>query len=261
MGRANRLSLLSGGSNTSKQLLGRGPVYGNIPEMARLPCRQDDDAPWINNWDDVLPERQVIGDKVLIRQQLGTPQSALQILLLSDQMMQEFQSPDKYINCTLMMGYTIHNFMQDIIDGLIEVNYEYVILYMGTLQLARFEAKQLHQDVEDFAQAVHHRSPNTHLVLSGMVPCPVDFPRSDVRCSNFNRALQLAADRLRKERGYNCSAVMVYNEFLNKEYAIKEPTKNFTDELYLTVHGIRILRAAWLRHLGFFPRKAQFSDA
>ena len=98
-------------------------------------------------------------------------------------------------------------------------------------------------------------SQNTLVVFSGLVPRPVDFPSSRMHCENYSRAYHLSAQDLCKKRGWNCASVSVFNEFLDKWGRILEPNIEFQDGLYLTVTGIRRLRSAWLRHLGYFPKK------
>ena len=59
---------------------------------------------------------------------------------------------------------------------------------------------------------------------------------------------------LSRKNKWNCAYVSVFNEFI-MDGSIKASEDNFEEGLYLTKAGIRVLRTAWLRHLGFFPKK------
>ena len=104
-------------------------------------------------------------------------------------------------------------------------------------------------------KVVSQISPNSLVVFSGLVPRPMDYPSSKVRCENY-RSIQLATEELCREKGWNCTAVLVFNEFIDRNGNITESMKHFVEGLYLTQAGIRKLRAIWLRHLGYFPKKA-----
>ena len=88
------------------------PAYEKIPEAARLPCQGD--TLWINNRGDTIIDRQVIGDRVLVRQQPASPPLVPQVLVLADQMLQANQPGDKYMKILAMSGYSLPNYTQDI---------------------------------------------------------------------------------------------------------------------------------------------------
>ena len=248
------------GSNTPMQSV-QGSLQHEIvvphvvPLMARLP--PEEDVMWINSKGEKRKDRQVVGNKVVIRQQPAAVPPQPQVLVLADQMLERFQHPDKYMNVIAMVGHTINDYVRDIKDELIEMNYPYIIIFLGTMQLGVFDVTKLQQEAAGLVEEIQKQSPSSMIIFSGLVPRPLDHPRLRKRCENYSQAYWLASDDLRGTRGANCSFVAVYQEFLNQDGTIKVQDMNFEQGIYLSVAGIRVLRAAWLRFLGFFPQKAK----
>ena len=67
----------------------------------------------------------------------------------------------------------------------------------------------------------------------------------------------MASKELTRKYGWNIGYVGTYLEFLTLAGHIKDEKSNFVYGIFLSESGIRVLRAAWLRHLGFFPKKAK----
>ena len=228
--------------------------HDSIPAAARLPP-DDDDVMWVNNKGEVK-QRQVIGSRVLIRQQPAAPPSVPEILVLTDQMLKRFQRPDRYMKCICMSGYALKDFTNNIKDSMFDVSYPYIMIFLGSMQLGLYELKKLQKDVGEFAAIVTEVTPNTMMILSGLVPRPMDFEKSAPRCRTYSRSYQDITRQLCNTNGYNITAVSVFEEFLDENKRVKDVEANFEEGIYLTVAGIRLLRAAWLRFLGYFPKKA-----
>ena len=145
-----------------------------------------------------------------------------------------------------MTGYALHNYTQDVRDGFLDLQFPYIIVMLGTMQIALFDAKKVHREVFDFLKALNERNKNSHVLFSGLVPRPIDYPRSRVRCENYSRAYQLAVEDNRRKHGWNCSFIDVQLEFLTKDDKIKDQRKYFMDDLFLSVDGVQLLRACWL---------------
>ena len=230
-------------------------MYEKIPDSARMPCDSSSTL-WVNNRGDTITDPQLIGEKVLAQQQVASPPDTPKILVISDQVLEHHQAGDKYMKVLAMMGYTISNYVLDIRDGFIDLQFPYIVVHLGTMQLKNFIPEQVWLDVEQLLQAIDKINPFSHVLFSGLLPQPLDYPRSKSRCDNYSCAYKMAVEEFRVKKGWNCGFIHVQPEFLDGHKNIKDPQRNFVDELYLSVNGIRLLRAAWLRHLGFFPKKA-----
>ena len=87
-----------------------------IPFGAWIPADESQcNTLWVNQHGQRKP-RDVLGDKVLIRQQPAAPPKETGVLVLTDEMLASFQRPDRYIRCLLMFGYMFRNYTQDIKD-------------------------------------------------------------------------------------------------------------------------------------------------
>ena len=102
-----------------------------------------------------MKQRHIIGDKVWIRKQPNSPPPSPHILLLSDQMVEGFQIPDRYIHPNIMVGYSIKDFTNDIRDSAIDLNYPYILVFLGSLQLSAFDSRDLHKQVGTCSGAGH----------------------------------------------------------------------------------------------------------
>ena len=226
-----------------------------LPFAARIPLDEGEcNTLWVNQHGDVK-HRDVVGSKILIRQQPAAPPKSPEILLLSDEIVANYPRPEKYVKCLAMFGYTMRNYLQDIKDDLIDLNFPYILIYIGTMQLGVFQHQILKQDVTQLVEEVVRVTPNSLIVFSGVVPRPVDHQQSRNRCISFNKVLQMVVNQLRQDKHMNCMFLDPYSEFLDAQGKILDPHTNFQDELYLTEIGIRNLRAMWLCHLGYFPKK------
>ena len=224
----------------------------NIPETARLLATEMNKPLWDKG--QVKP-RNVVREKLFIRSQ-PVPPKGQEILLLTDQMMEGYPLPDKYIQAQVMVGYTLQDYINDIQDIAFDLNYPYILVFLGALQLWEFELRKVHQQVIEFMKLVGCQSPNSMVIFSGLLPRTVDFHKSRITCKNYSRAYKVATHELVETKGWSCSTVMVFTKFLDKQGLIEDPAKYFINDLYLLSLGIRKLRACWLRHLGYFPCKA-----
>ena len=223
-----------------------------IPDEARLNETQDQ-VVWMNNKGQ-HKQREVVGDRVYIRQQPPLPPKQPEILLLADQMLEGFQVPDKYFHINIMVGYSLQDFINDMRDSAFDHRYPYIMVFLGSLQLGRFDSRAVHRQVAEFMKIVDKVTPNSLVLFSGLVPRPVDFPKSKIPCENYTRVYSVATQDLAK-KVWKCSTIPVFEEFINKKGLVEDPLQNFDDGLYLTNMGMRKLCAAWLRHLGYFPKK------
>ena len=110
------------------------------------------------------------GEQMLIQQQPAGPPQSPEILLLTDEMLSGFKSPDRYIKCMAMFGYSMHNYYQDITDDLIDVSYPYILIFLGTMQLGVFHPQDLDQQVHKLVQAIVGSSQNLLIIFCGVVP-------------------------------------------------------------------------------------------
>ena len=206
----------------------------NIPVAARM--LEPAQPLWTNNRGQVQ-QRQVVGDKVLIRQQPAAPPASPEILLLSDQMLSNFQHNDKYMKCLSMVGYTLKDYANGIKDQMIDVNYLYVLCFIGIMQLGLFDPKVVQKQAAELVKVINHITPNTMVVFSGLIPRPLDHQRSRVRCQNYSKMYVNMAEELRK-KGYNCVAIPVFHEFLDGQGNIVNMEHYFVDNIFLSPTGI-----------------------
>ena len=177
-----------------------------------------------------------------------------EVLVLSDRMMEHFQCPDKYITCISKTHHTIREYCQDIAMGTVYLNYKYIVLFVGTLHLGVIDPDTTLADTKWFIQEVSAQNPAALMCISAVVPRPMDYPASRDSSDEFNRALWTAVDDMKK-RGHNVCFIPSYNEFLDENQNVIEPITNFVEGLFLSKAGTRFIRAAWLRFLGYFPKK------
>ena len=134
----------------------------------------------------VHTDRQVVGDRVLIHQQPASPPAEPQIIVLSDQMLDNFPRNDKYVKCLAMFGYSLVDYTRDINDKLIDLSYPYIIIFLGTMQLGLFEASRLFRELSDLMQAITTVNNKSHVMVSGLVPRPMDYGKSRRVCERYN---------------------------------------------------------------------------
>ena len=91
----NTGSVTSGSSRTTTSSVQLVSFKETIPDAARLPTENDKPL-WVNHKGQVKA-RTVVGEKVFIRAQPPVPPKEQEILLLTDQMMEGYPEPDKYI--------------------------------------------------------------------------------------------------------------------------------------------------------------------
>ena len=165
-------------------------VHGNrniLPVAARIPC-EDLQNTWVNNKGQVR-SRTVMGERVYLRQQQAGPPPEQQVLVLSDQILTRFPTPDKYIKCLSMVGYDLKAYTSDLELELIDVNFPYIIIFLGTMQLGEFDAIKQKELIRNLVSAIRVFNENAHVVFSSLVPRPVDYPHSCKVSENFNVAL------------------------------------------------------------------------
>ena len=141
-------------------------LHDSIPASAKMP---EDQVLWVNSRGEPKT-RQVIGERVLIRQQPCGPPVQPEILLLSDQMMAEMPVPDKYFQVKIMPGYGLSDYINDISDSMIDLNFPYIIVFLGTMQLRIFDSQVVKQQVVELVRLVNQMTPNSLIVFSGLVP-------------------------------------------------------------------------------------------
>ena len=188
-------------SMQSHQSIGGEKFHSNIPATARLPCDDFTDTLWVDG-SNAGRTRQMMGDTVMVKQPKKVAQEQ-QIIVLSDQMLFNFVNNDKYIKCVSMPGYALRDFTNDITDQSVDLNFVHVILFLGTLQLGVFEPKNILRHVGEFVKAVLHINPCINIVLSGLVPRPLDHPHSKSRCHSYSKTYQQAAQEW-TQKGRRC---------------------------------------------------------
>ena len=236
-----------------EQAMVKSSPHSLIPSSARL---RTTGVTWTNQHGHQLPDREVIGDRVLIRQQPAQPPRQPQILILTDQMLEKFLNEDKYFKCLAMFGYTLADYTRDVKDELIDLNFPYIIIFLGSMQLGLFESLAVYKQVSELLKAINQVNSNSHVLITGLVPQPMDYPKSRKTCENYNSSYRAITHELRRKFNYNVGFKDVFLEFLTLDGRIVNPKDNFVDDIFLSVTGARRLRAVWLRHLGFFPKKA-----
>ena len=167
-----------------------------------LPEHEQPRKRWVNQHGEEKVDRQVIGETVFVRQQPAQPPDRPQILILTDQMLEQFPQPDKYFKLCAMFGYTIRDYQCDIEDELIELTYPYIVIFLGSLQLGLFDSIKNYEQMASLMRVIH-KNPNSHVLVSGLVPRPLDFPQSRKRCENYNSSSRLIVQELRRK--FNCN--------------------------------------------------------
>ena len=214
-----------------------------------MPSTRQEQTLRVNNKGDTYPHREVVGQKVYIRQQPAALPPQPQVQVLTDQVFQAVNRPDKYSSYMIMMGYSMDTYTKDVMDGFVNLEFPYVIVFLGTMQIGVFEPIRFASEVDGLINAITEVNPNCHVVFSGLAPRPVDDVRSRDRLNRMTSVLAKQVEQARKQRGCNCGFVNIMDNLLDEAGAIKQPQVNFTEQLYLSTSGTRIIRAAWLRHL------------
>ena len=187
--------------------------------------------------------------------QYNSPPPTPQVLVLSNEMFESFKAPDKYLSVYSMVGYDLLQYTLDIQEGLIDVSmFPYIIVFLSTMQLERLESRVVNKEITDFVETVASVNAAALVIISGLVPRPMDWPRSKLKTENLSRAYQKVVEGLQK-KGLNVQFISVFQQFLSSEGVLTNVHANFIEQLYLSPQGIRIIRAHWLRYLGFFPPK------
>ena len=171
-------------------------------------------------------------------------------------MLEKFPQPDKYFKMVCMFGYTIQDFTRDIKDELIELTFPYVVLHLGTLQIGLFDSIKNYEAVSSFMHQVNEVSPNSYVLVSGLIPRPMDHPHPRKRCENYNSSYRLIVQELRRRFAFNVGFKDGYLDFLSLDDTILDREQNFDEGIFLSRAGARLLRSIWLRFLGFFLKKA-----
>ena len=128
----------------------------------------------------------MIGERVYIRQQPAALPWEPQCLILADQMLERFQQPDKYFKLYAMFGYSIQDYTRDIKDELIDLTYPYILIFLGTMQFGLFDWLKNYEAVSQLLKAINEVNSNSHVLITGLVPRPIDYPHLRKHCENFN---------------------------------------------------------------------------
>ena len=155
-----------------------------------------------------------------------------------------------------MFWYTLQDYVRDIDDDLIELTFPYIIVFLGSMQLGLFDSITNYQHVAKLLQAINNKNSKSHVLISGLVPRPMDYPDSRKQCENFNSSYRAVMKELVHKYNYNLGYIDVFLDFLALDGKIIDPHKNFVEEVFLSETGARFLRKLWLRHLGYFPKMA-----
>ena len=180
-----------------------------LPYMARLLQQQSADVIWINQ-NGKTKQRQVVGQRVVIRQQAAGPPTSPQVLVLADQMLECTQRPDKYLHVLAMVNYSLTDYARDIEDELIDLNYPHIIIFLGTMQLGIFEAVKVQQEVKKLMMVINSASPNSLVMFTGLLPRPMDHLRSRSVCESYNKMMKLTIEELKNQKVWNVSFLDVY---------------------------------------------------
>ena len=155
----------SNGSNTSLPPvpghLQNRPGPDRLPYTAMLP---QGESPW-----GTTTCKQVLGNKVVLTN-MQVPKDKPKILVLTDQMLELIQRPDKYLHVLAMTNYAIHDYIRDLQDELIDVEFPFIVIYLGTMQIGVFDSKALQKQVVDLMLIIHKRNPSAWVTFTGLVP-------------------------------------------------------------------------------------------
>ena len=124
------------------------------------------------------------------------------------------------------------------------------------MQIGLFKHLTNYQQVEELVRTIVEFNNNSHILISGLVPRPMDHEQSRKNCKEMDSSYRLVAQELRCKYDWNVGFRGVFLEFLQLDGKIKDPKNNFVQDIFLSTKGVRMLCAIWLRHLGFFPVKA-----
>ena len=114
---------------------GRQGGPDRLPLAAWMPDTDEDMQVWVNNKGKEKTKRKVVGEKVLIRRQPAGPPQDPQVLILTDQMLDRFSRPDRYLHVLAMVGYSLKDYIRDVQDELINLQFPCICIFLGTLQL------------------------------------------------------------------------------------------------------------------------------
>ena len=156
-------------------------------------------------------------------------------------MLERFPQDDKYFKCHAMFGYTLRDYVRDTDDELIDLHFPYIAVFLGSLQLGRFEATKIYKDVNDLMKSIAQQNNRAQVLITGLVLRPTDYPKSRKYCENYNSSYRLIAQKVKHKEGLNIAFKDPFLEFLGLDGSIIEPQVNFVDEIFLSALGARKL--------------------
>ena len=208
-----------------------------------LPEHERGKKEWVNQYGKKMLDREVIGEKVLIWQQPAYPPSQPQILLLTDKCWKSSHNPTNTSRWFACLDTPYRISPGDIKDELIELTFSYVVLHLGTLQKGLFDSIKNYEAVSSFMHQVNEVSPNSYVLVSGLIPLPMDHPHSRKRCENYNSSYRLIVQELRRRFAFNVGFKDAYLDFLSLDGTIIDREQNFDEGIFLSRAGARLLRS------------------
>ena len=130
-------------------------------------------------------------------------------------MLDKFPQPDRYIKLLAMFGYTFNDYARDVSDELIDLNYPYIIVHLGTLQIGLFEAVKNYEMVLKLGAEISAVNSCAHLVISGLLLRPMDYPQSRCRCEMYNTSFKMVVQEIRRKKSANIGFMDPFLEFIN----------------------------------------------
>ena len=84
--------------------------------------------------------------------------------------MEGYPLPDKYIHPHIMVGYGLQDYINDIRDGALDLNFPYILIHLGALQLGKFDSRVVQKQVIEFMKLIVQITPKSLVIFSGLVP-------------------------------------------------------------------------------------------
>ena len=140
-----------------------------------------------------------------------------------------------------MFGYSVLDYARDIRDELIDLMYPYIVIFLGTMQFGLFDSIKNYQQVSELLNVINSINLNSHVLITGLIPRPIDYTYSRKRCENYNSLYRLIVQELVRKCAYNVGFLDVFLEFLQLDGTIEDPQRLFVEQIFLSEAGTRKL--------------------
>ena len=69
-----------------------------------------------------------------------------------------------------MVNYSLKDYAKDVVDSLIDLEFPYIVVFLGTMQLGVFEEMQVQKQIVDLMMAINAINVKSLVLFCGLVP-------------------------------------------------------------------------------------------